>query len=290
MFQPYPITASYDRVTSAISVLKEKNYCYHYCFFYFLYIAYISTMIKTKVSMKHRVRIAIRHKIIWTSLLCLWWHTPVLQANNEKPVSVVMTLQEAIILQQLLQQVEVNTQEMSTFLALQKPIDRLIERQPEDVGIDKKIKLVLPPQGPQDLLIFLQRVTIRGAGTQQVNALTKKIQRRLPKDSPLQPAKPTKDKQITFPMTAQEARLFLQLLQQIDIGVPEMKAFLALSLPMEQALKGVEDPHVELLLKWPLQAPQNLLVFMQRFSIVGGQVQSIHNVMERLQQLAQPDP
>ena len=125
----------------------------------------------------------------------------------------------------------------------------------------------------------------KGGGAQQVNTITAKIQKTLPKDSPWREAPPVSSKSTKFTLTVQEAVLLHQMLLRIEVGVPETTAFLALCNPLEKALKKMRDGDETITIKLPAQGSNNLLIFMQRFAITGSQVKLLQGIMERLRQL-----
>ena len=207
-----------------------------------------------------------------------------LQAKDASTIRLPITLQEAVIIQQLLQQIALSTEEIDPLLAIQNPLDQLVARQPEGTEPRQRISLRLPVQSTQDLLIFLQRVTIKGGGAKQVNTIITKVQKRLPKDSPFREEKQAASQKVSFSLTVQEASLLQQLLLQIEVDIPEVSAFLAVYNPLEKALSSGE-PDREIVLKLPEQGPKNLLIFMQRFNIVGSQVKTVQALRERLRKL-----
>ena len=233
--------------------------------------------------MKQHIRLTSARKA-WLSLVMMSLGSPLLQAQNSSALTLKVTLQEVMILQQLLQQIELSTEEIPSFLAIQNPLEQLIAQQQKATPSQEKVRLKLPAQSAHDLLVFMQRITIKGGGAKQVNALIEQVQKLLPKHSPFRAPPPASTQNVSFPLIAEEALLLQQLLLQIKVGIPEITAFLALYNPLEKALTKLEDAG-ELVLKLPEQGPQNLLIFMQRFELVGSQVSLVQGIIERLQQL-----
>ncbi len=221
----------------------------------------------------------------WVLTLCLMSAAmPLLAAKNSTEPSLKVTLQEAVILQTLLQQVELSKEEASSFLAIQAPLEQVIAQQGEGASGEQKITLKLTEQNAQDLLVFMQRMLIKGSGAKQVDSIRKKVEKLLPKGAPLREQAPQSSQKVQFSLTPQESLLLQQQLLRIQVAIPELTAFLALYNPLEQGLAKAKDAG-ELVLQLPKQGPQNLLVFMQRFEIVGSQAQLVQHIVERLEQL-----
>lgn len=218
------------------------------------------------------------------TLLMLCASVSSLEAKSTSGVRLKVTLQEVIILKTLLEQIELSTEEVSAFLAIQTPLEQLIAQQGEGARADQSLRLNLPAGSARDLLLFMERMSLRGGGAKQVNGIMKKVEKLLPKDSPLRDRTPASPAKVQFSLTPQEALLLVRQLQRIQVGAPELTAFLGLYAPLEKVLSKAQDAR-ELSIKLPEQGPQNLLVFMQRFELVGSQAPLVQGLIERLNQL-----
>jgi len=203
-----------------------------------------------------------------------------------KPVLIRLTLQEAQIVQQVLGQIELATQEVEPYLAISKPLDQLVTTTSTQ-GVDKANKQVvlrLPLEATNNLLLFLERANIPALGAKQIDKILKKIEKSLPKGRGAPPAGTKKPNLITLHLNQAEARLTQQLLDQIDISVAEVAPFLAIYLPLEQETANLQDPSKDVVLKLPEISPRNLLLFLERTRIMGQQAKIIHAIVEKLQQ------
>lgn len=218
------------------------------------------------------------------TLLMLCASVPSLAAKSASGVHLKVTLQEVVILKTLLEQIELSTEEVSAFLAIQTPLEQAITQQGEGARADRQVKLKLPAGSAHDLLLFMERMSLRGGGAKQVSGIMKKVEKLLPKDSPLRDKTPVAPAKVQFSLTPQEALLLVRQLQRIQVGASELTAFLGLYTPLEKVLSKAKGAP-ELAIKLPEQGPQNLLVFMQRFEIVGSQAPIVQGLIGRLNQL-----
>ena len=218
------------------------------------------------------------------TLLLISAAMPVLAAKNPPEPTLKITFQEAVILKKLLQQVELSTEEASAFLAIQDPLEQVIAQQGEGASGEDKVTLTLTAQDAHTLLVFMQRMLIKGSGAKQVDSIMKKVEKLLPKDAPLREQAPQASQKVKCSLTPQEGALLQKQLLRIQIAIPELPAFLALYNPLEQSLAKAKEGEA-LVLQLPKQGPQNLLIFMQRFEIVGSQAKQVQHIVERLEQL-----
>ncbi|MEL6606981.1 MAG: hypothetical protein AAFP88_01880 [Bacteroidota bacterium] len=209
---------------------------------------------------------------------------PQTAAKSSTHTTLKITLEEAVILKTLLEQIDLVTEEVGAFLAVQNPLDALIALQDEEARADRSLSLQLPAGSAHDLLVFMNRMSLRAGGAKQVHGIMKKVEKLLPKDSPLRDKSPTAPRKVPFALTPEEGRLLQQMLLRIQVTSPELTAFLAIYEPLERLVaKGQEGG--ELVLKLSEQGPRNLLVFMQRFEMMGSQAKTVQQITERLEQL-----
>ncbi len=205
-----------------------------------------------------------------------------------KPVSVPLTLQEVQILGQVLEQIDLATQEVGPFLEITKPINQLLETTTLAPGVEpsaKRVVLRLPLEAANNLLIFIQRANIPALGAKQIDTILKKVERRLPKSKEKE-AKPDKRaQQVTLTLTPLEARLTQRMLDQIEIAVSEVVPFLDIYIPLEQGIAKAADNQQDIVLKLPTIAPRNLLLFLGRTNITGQQAKVVYGIIEKLQPL-----
>jgi len=203
-----------------------------------------------------------------------------------KPILIRISLQEAHIIRQLMQQIELATQEVAPYLEIIKPLDQLIETsQGEDK--DKKVILRLPIEAVSNLLLFMQRANIPALGARQIDEILKKIQKSLPKGLLDTTGTSKKMDQVTLNLTPLEASFIQNMLERIDIGVEEIEPFLAIFLPLEKsnaANLNAENPK-DVNLKLPTIAPRNLLLFLERMRISGQQAKLLHVIIEKLKSI-----
>jgi len=227
----------------------------------------------------------VKNTFILALLVVIITALPVNASNSthiNKQYLIKMSLQEAQIIQQLLQQVEVGTQEVDSFLEIYTPLEQITDMAQAPA---EEVTLKLPKKGPQNLLLFMQRATIPGGGAKQVEAIIKKVKKHLPKDSPFKKSPKAEAKSAVLQLTRQEAQLVQQIMDQIELAIPEIDPFLAIYMPIEQMLDTSQeaDPTKETTLRLPIKAPQNLLLFMRRASIPGSQAKQIHKIIDKLQ-------
>jgi hypothetical protein len=209
-----------------------------------------------------------------------------------KPVVMKLTLQEVQIIQQVLQQIDLATQEVEPYLAICKPLEQLLDTTLTQ-GVDpaeKKVILRLPLEATNNLLLFMQRANVPALGAKQINKILRKIEQSLPKGTLPVPAATKKVNEINLHLTQAEARLTQQMLDQIEIAVSEVEPFLAIYLPLEQGnshAKEMSQEHKEkeVVLKLPEIAPRNLLLFLERTRITGQQAKIVYGIVEKLQRL-----
>lgn len=207
-------------------------------------------------------------------------------APASKPVLLRITLKEAEVIQQILGQIELATQEVELYLAIAKPMEQLLATTPaEPNNPDKQIILRLSLEATNNLLLFLQRANIPSLGAKQIDEILKKIEKSLPKSaSPLSKAT-IKPVLVTLHLTQIEAKLTQHLLDQIDISVSEADPFLVIYIPLEQQSLRVEGTNKDVIIKLPEIAPRNLLLFLERTHIIGQQAKIVYSVLEKLQRL-----
>lgn len=204
-----------------------------------------------------------------------------------KPVSVQLTLQEVQILRQVLEQIELATQEVNSFLEITKPMDQVLETTTLAPGVEpstKKVVLRLTTEAANNLLIFIQRANIPALGAKQIDRILKKVANRLPKDKEKEETPAQAVQQVTLTLTPVEARLAQHLLDQIEIAVSEVVPFLDIYLPLEQGNTKMGNQQ-DITLQLTTIAPRNLLLFLGRTSIKGQQAKIVQGIIEKLQQL-----
>lgn len=205
-----------------------------------------------------------------------------------KPVSVRLTLQEVQILRQVLEQIELGTQEVGPFLEITKPIDQLLETTTLASGVEpsaKRVVLRLPLEAANNLLIFIQRANIPALGAKQIDTILKKVENRLSKSKAKEGISDKKVQLVTLTLTPLEARLTQHMLDQIEIAVSEVVPFLDIYLPLEQGNTKAADNQKDITLKLPTIAPRNLLLFLGRTNITGQQAKVVYGIIEKLQRL-----
>lgn len=207
-------------------------------------------------------------------------------APASKPILIRITLKEAEIIQQILGQIELATQEVELYLAITKPMEQLLATTPaESNKPDKQIILRLSLEATNNLLLFLQRANIPSLWAKQIDQILTKIEKSLPKGaSPLSKVT-TKPTLVTLHLNQIEARLTQQLLDQIDISVSEVDPFLVIYVPLEQENLHVEGTNKNVIIKLPEIAPRNLLLFLERTHITGQQAKIVYSVLQKLQRL-----
>lgn len=207
-------------------------------------------------------------------------------APTSKSVLIRITLKEAEVIQQILGQIELATQEVELYLAIAKPMEQLLITTPaESNNPERQVILRLSLEATNNLLLFLQRANIPSLGAKQINEILKKIEKSLPKGtSPLSKVT-TKPILVTLHLTQAEARLTQHLLDHIDISVSEVDPFLVIYLPLEQESLHVEGTNKDLIIKLPEIAPRNLLLFLERTHIIGQQAKIVYSVIKKLERL-----
>lgn len=218
------------------------------------------------------------------AILMLMASSPVSLAKRPSDLTLAITLQEAVILKTLMEQIDLGSDEIGSFLAIQTPLEQLIAQQGEGVSAQQKLGLKLTGESLRDIRIFMERISIKGGGAKQVNGIMKKVEKLLPKGSPFRAQAPAAPLKVLFSLTLQEALFLLQHLQRIRVTSPELAAFLVLYESLEKALASAKEGS-ELSIKLPEQGPQNLLIFMQRFELVGSQARLVQGMIARLEAL-----
>ena len=193
-----------------------------------------------------------------------------------------MTFQEARIVHQLMQQVELGTQEVEPYLDIYTSLEQVVENMQAS---DKAVTLKLSETGPQNLLLFMQRVTIPGIGAEQINEIIKKVQKELPKEAKAAAKTKAAPKKVTLQLTGSEIQLVQKMLDQIDLSIAEVEPFLAIYTPIAQANDPDKDLDSEFTLKLPATGPQNLLLFMQRATLSGSQAKRVYTITDKIQHL-----
>ncbi len=203
-----------------------------------------------------------------------------LQAEPAKTAAIKLTFQEAQIVSQLLQQVELGTHEVDPYLEIYSTLELLIDSPQMP---DEEVLLNLPERGVRNLLLFLERANIPAMGAKQISKILQKVQKSLSKD--IRPAKKPKGapKRVVLPLTNLEAQFIQKMLDQIELSISEIKTFLALYTPLEQASNTGQDAAKEIMIKLPATGPQNLLLFLQRTTLAGSQAKIIHTILEKVQ-------
>lgn len=209
---------------------------------------------------------------------------PVAEAKSSSHTTLKVSLQEAVILKTLLEQIDLTAEEVSAFLAIQNPLEALIAQQGEEATAEQALSLKLPPGSAHDLLLFMERMSLRAGGAKQVHEIMKKVEKLLPKDSPLRDKTPAAPRKVPFALTPDEGQLLQQMLLRIQVASPELTAFLEIYEPLERLVAKAQEGG-ELVLKLSEQGPRNLLVFMQRFEIAGSQAKTVWQISQRLEQL-----
>jgi len=201
-----------------------------------------------------------------------------------KPALIRMSLEEAVILQQLLQQIELATQEVAPFLEITTPLGQVIETEKETTDKDKKVLLRLPLEAAGNLLLFTQRANIPAMGAKQVNAILNKVQNSLPKGSSKKMDQSSKKEPVSLMLTSIEANFVQNMLEQIELNIAEIDPFLEIYLPLEKnnATNIRLEQTKNVVLKLPEFAPRNLLLFLERIRLVGQQAKIAASVIQKL--------
>eukprot|EP01132_Coremiostelium_polycephalum_P001037 gene1037-1315_t len=202
-----------------------------------------------------------------------------------KPLQVRMTLQEAQILRQLLDQIELGTDELPPFLEITKPLDQLVATTVLSAGVsatEKQVILRLPLSATHNLRLFIQRAHLPSLGAKQVEGILQKIEKSLPKGEDKKTNDGSKPDSLLLIFSPLEGRLLQHLLGQIEISVAEVSAFLTLYIPLEQQV-SLGEGEKEIIMKVPEVAGGNLLVFLERARITGQQAKTVYSIIEKVQ-------
>ncbi|MEM7055268.1 MAG: hypothetical protein AAF392_00015 [Bacteroidota bacterium] len=105
-----------------------------------------------------------------------------IQAKSTRTINIKLTFQEVQIMRQIMQQIELGTQEVEPYLEIYTLLEELTASEKEPT---QELLLRLPERAPENLLLFMQRATILGVGAKQIDMILKKIEKSLPKDTPL---------------------------------------------------------------------------------------------------------
>ncbi len=206
---------------------------------------------------------------------------------------VKISLLELKIIDQLMQQVDLNVDELETFTLIEKPIEDLLF-QNKDTNDDKIIQLSLTTAEIESLLSFLNRLNIKGGAAKQLYQLILKLQKPLPKESPLKENDIKEKKDIPLALNIQEVILIDQLLNRIEVYTPEIKAFLYITDQLKNELKGLnQESDLEKVVTINLnkQALNNFIIFLQRVNLIGAQVKPLYSIINRIMDLKrEPNP
>jgi len=210
-------------------------------------------------------------------------------SSPAKLISIKLDLQEAQIIDQLMQQIELSTQEVPIYLAIYKPLEQITAGKTRTSK--QQVVLKLTGEDTKNLILFLQRANIPSLGAKQVDIILKKVQKSLPKDDAM--AKPATDKaakkvdKIGVRLSALEIALLQQMLGQIEITISELSPFLDVYLPIEQANEAyVKAPiNKDIVLDLPSLGPKNLLIFLERITLTGKQAKIAYGLIDKLQQV-----
>lgn len=205
-----------------------------------------------------------------------------------KPVFIKLTLQEAQIIQQILEQIELTIQEVAPYLAIVNPLDQLLATTltQEPSKQDKQLILRLTLEATNNLLLFLQRANIPALGAKQIDNILKGIEKSLPTRGYPAPNAAQKPALVTLHLTQVEATILQQLLAQIAISIPEVEPFLLIYIPLEQEILHIEGTDKDVIVTLPEVALGNLSLFLERARITGQQAKIVYSILEKLQRLA----
>ena len=207
-----------------------------------------------------------------------------------RPAQIRLTLQQLEITKQILQQIELATQEVGPYLEIMKPLEQLstTTNVGSDKGsVEKRVILRLPIEATSNLLLFMQRANIPALGAQEINKIVNIIQKSLPKGNSSEEVT-ERYNQVSLSLNTIESRFLQQLLEQIEIAVSEVEPFLDIYLPLQDVNKKSDatlNLEKEQVIKLSVIAPKNLLLFLERTRITGQQARLVHNILEKLKQL-----
>lgn len=207
--------------------------------------------------------------------------------TQEKLIDIRLDAQEAQIVLQLMQKIELSTQELTTYLDICKKLEQITTHQHEP---PKKVVLSLSTENAKNLILFIQRASIPSLGAKQVDAILKKIQNSLTKEQPKNKAANKSDRTLDLQLSITEIQVLLQMLDQIDIAIVEVEPFLEAYLPIEQGIKQDRKAKQEVTIKLPDIGPKNLLIFLERTTVAGTHAKDAYSVIDKLQHAIETKP
>ena len=210
---------------------------------------------------------------------------PVQAAKRPAGPSLEVTLEEATLIHLLLEQVELSMDEMPSFLSLQAPFEQLVANSAASSSGQELVSLALSEANVNDLLVFMQRMSLRGLGARQVSGIIKKVTALLPPEAPRRHQAPLGPSKVQLSLSLEEALLLEKKLHSVQISVPEVPIFLSVYEPLSHALSQ-EEAQEALVLRLPQEGIEGLRSFMERFELMGHQVKLIQGLQARLSQLS----
>lgn len=231
-------------------------------------------------------------KILILSLFLIFNYGGVMAKSKNAPdvFDLSVTINQVAIIDQVLKQAEINTQEINAFLEVSTPFEDLLNMQDlKSADGDSVVTLSMSKQSIARLLIFLERATINSAAAKEVSIIVDKIQSLLPKDLAPVNKDSKKDNDVTkIPFTYQQVNLLIRLLSQIDISVSEVKYYLDAYTPFELALSNKDKDKTlkdEVLVTMSVEAPNNLLILLQRVPLNGAQASIVNAIITKLNEV-----
>ncbi|OJW70763.1 MAG: hypothetical protein BGO68_03390 [Candidatus Amoebophilus sp. 36-38] len=101
-------------------------------------------------------------------------------------------------------------------------------------------------------------------------------------------APPAAPKPVLIKLTLQEAEIVQQILARIELATQEVEPYLAISKPLDQLLtttptQGVDKASKQVILRLPLEATNNLLLFLERANIPALGAKQIEKILKKIE-------
>lgn len=204
-----------------------------------------------------------------------------------KPVFIKLTLQEAQIIKQILEQIELTPHEVASYLEIVNPLEQLLANTliQEPSKQDKQLILRLTLEATNNLLLFLQRANIPSLDAKQIGKILKGIEKSLPVGGYPTPNVAKKPALVTLHLTQVEATTLHRLLAQVAISIPEVEPFLIIFLPLEEEILHIKGTNKDVIIALPEVALGNLSLFLERARIIGQQAKIVYSMLEKLHRL-----
>ncbi|TDG94585.1 hypothetical protein [Cardinium endosymbiont of Culicoides punctatus] len=203
--------------------------------------------------------------------------------NSIVKLHVGLTYTDAITIHNVFRQIELESSEIPSYLAIFEPVDKIVisESKRENSNPEATFTLSLSQEDIENIFIFFGRYTLIGEEAIALDAFFQKIRTVLPKESSFSsvPELPSSPK-TSIKLNRQEVSILHIILNQIPIRVTELTPFLAIYKPIAE---GSHSTSVHIELEFTQDSYHNLSLFMRRFTLSGKMVHQYNQLLQQIE-------